>query len=326
MSGGNPYLAHLDHQLPIRSRDRRPKNPVFIRKEEINTDRSDKGEKPSYRSSDGLPVYRYGNYDHYYGYRIQHGLDDRLKLLDRSFFENKRVLDVGCNSGWLTVAIAMLCHPRMVEGVDIDPKLIRKAQSHLAFRASACRLSNSNDASSDFDFFPTSCSQMFGPLPIIIPDQPESESMGVNRPFPLNVTFRCSDWVNEPSLSTFIDDSLKYDTILALSITKWIHLSWGDGGIRHFFIKCYAQLKPDGKLVLESQPFETYGKKPTQMTRQMKKNLAKIWFKPEHFDEYLLGKDVGFKSVVVLGSPLSRSTAVDSPDGFKSRILKVFQK
>ena len=49
--------------------------------------------------------------------------------------------------------------------------------------------------------------------------------------------------------------------ILALSITKWIHLNWGDVGIKRFFQKVYHHLRPGGRFILESQPFSSYSKK-----------------------------------------------------------------
>ena len=53
----------------------------------------------------------------------------------------------------------------------------------------------------------------------------------------------------------------EYDTILALSLTKWIHLNWGDAGIKRFFRRIYNHLRPGGRLVLEPQPFGSYAKK-----------------------------------------------------------------
>lgn len=34
----------------------------------------------------------------------------------------------------------------------------------------------------------------------------------------------------------------EYDVILALSITKWIHLNWGDEGIKRFFKRTWRHL------------------------------------------------------------------------------------
>ena len=53
----------------------------------------------------------------------------------------------------------------------------------------------------------------------------------------------------------------EYDVILALSITKWVHLNWGDAGVRRMFRKIFRHLRPGGRLVLEPQPFSSYARK-----------------------------------------------------------------
>lgn len=70
----------------------------------------------------------------YYTYRLgqkhQGELEDdpRLAALDKSWFEGKRGLDIGCNSGDLTIAIAKRLAPSYLLGVDVDPQLISRAR------------------------------------------------------------------------------------------------------------------------------------------------------------------------------------------------------
>ena len=52
-----------------------------------------------------------------------------------------------------------------------------------------------------------------------------------------------------------------YNTILCLSLTKWVHLNWGDRGLKMMFQKMFKNLRPGGCLVLEPQPFASYKKK-----------------------------------------------------------------
>lgn len=53
----------------------------------------------------------------------------------------------------------------------------------------------------------------------------------------------------------------EYDFILALSITKWIHLNNGDEGIKRFFKKIYLNLNTNGCFLLEPQSWTSYKKK-----------------------------------------------------------------
>ena len=73
--------------------------------------------------------YEYGNYDRYYGYRkpTKNG-DKRLSLMKSEHFENKDVLDIGCNNGFITLAIVQKFDPASIVGLDIDGDLISIAR------------------------------------------------------------------------------------------------------------------------------------------------------------------------------------------------------
>lgn len=72
----------------------------------------------------------HGNFVGYYTRRRQDlsTLDPRLALLPPSALQDKKVLDVGCNSGLVAVEIAQRMGAARVVGVDIDEELVRLAK------------------------------------------------------------------------------------------------------------------------------------------------------------------------------------------------------
>ncbi|OLQ12301.1 Kinase D-interacting substrate of 220 kDa [Symbiodinium microadriaticum] len=86
----------------------------------------------------GRPLFEHGNYSSYYGYRHapgQRGDSDRrlLHLTERfgkSFFKKKEVLDIGCNAGLVSLAVAREFQARRVVGMDLDADLIEAAEAN----------------------------------------------------------------------------------------------------------------------------------------------------------------------------------------------------
>lgn len=55
-------------------------------------------------------------------------MDVRLQVFEmhRHLFHHKDVLDIGCNVGHISIAVARTLGARSVVGIDIDPVLIGK--------------------------------------------------------------------------------------------------------------------------------------------------------------------------------------------------------
>jgi hypothetical protein len=70
---------------------------------------------------------------------------------------------------------------------------------------------------------------------------------------------------NDADLANVIAE---YDTMMAFSVTKWIHLNFGDQGLKRFFKRIYRALFPGGRFILEPQPWSSYRLKRRMTVRK----------------------------------------------------------
>ncbi|XP_008545981.1 7SK snRNA methylphosphate capping enzyme [Microplitis demolitor] len=283
-----------------------------------NQDKKKKGSQtgliiPKFREKNSR--YQYGNYDRYYGYRNpHHEIDPRLTVFAqrKELFYNKDILDIGCNIGHITLSVARDLAARSVTGIDIDRKLIGIARSNIKHYVNCVRSPASNDdngnATNDCDssFFPMSMPINYGPI-----DVPGFTKNKNHKGFPYNVTFVQGNYVLEDD-SLLKSEQPQFDTILCLSITKWIHLNHGDSGLKQAFKRMHAQLRPGGVLVLEAQNWPSYGKKKG-LTERIYRNYHSIEFFPQKFTQYLISPEVGFTQCEVVSIPPHPSKGFQRP-------------
>lgn len=249
--------------------------------------------------------YQYGNYNYHFGFNnLDESMDVRLVIFKRNafLFKDKDILDIGCNAGHLTIAIAKHLAPKSMVGIDIDSNLISKARWNLSMYVRISETSSSQDVCSVDDkpkqqpekrrgskshhhkrgggqdkekiaFFPISFPICYGGMPRAVRQRTTSDTSPStdshsdtideqNPPalFPESVYFRTSNYVpsDESQLS---NDTQQHDLILCLSTTKWIHLNFGDAGLKLAFKRMFNQLRPGGKLILEAQNWASYKKR-----------------------------------------------------------------
>ncbi|KAM6492337.1 Bicoid-interacting protein 3 (Bin3) domain containing protein [Amanita muscaria] len=223
-----------------------------------------------------VPVY--GNYHGYYSKRPAIN-DPRLAILPKELFVGAKVLDVGCNEGWVTCEIAQRLGAHKVVGVDIDESLVNAAWR----RRRAVWSSQGPDGQPDY--FPASCEHEFGPLPV---------PPGGKGVFPHNITFRTADWIEEE----IVEDKDGYDVVIAFSLSKWVHLNGGDEAVEKFFRRVHSVLRQGGTFILEPQAWETYAK-AKRMSVKLKENAKTLKLQPDDFPEVL--GNVGFAAPQRLG-------------------------
>lgn len=324
---------------------------------EENTSNTEDGEMNAKKKGE---KFRFGNYDRYYGYRnLNEFMDVRLKVFTRhpQFFKDKDVLDIGCNVGLLTIAVAEKLQPKSIVGIDIDKTLINRARSNLSLhvrvpenlsethdttnpstsgpprkrkRRFSRRFSRSkstifrggagggsgggaNNLDKPAEFFPMSMPMCLGPIPTLgKKNEPQIDPQDDERiQFPDNVFFRMENYVpkDETALQT---ETQQYDLILCLSVSKWIHLNFGDAGIKLAFKRMFNQLRPGGKLILEAQNWPSY-KKKKKVSPIVLENYKSIKFFPKKFNEFLLSTEVGFSHSYPLGIPKHLSKGFSRP-------------
>ncbi|KAG9103996.1 hypothetical protein FRC06_006260 [Ceratobasidium sp. 370] len=165
-------------------------------------------------------VAAHGNYKGYYTKRGNFSSDPRLHVLPSDIFSGKRVLDVGCNEGWVTCEIARDYAAQEVIGVDIDAELIGRAWRHRRDvwslqappKASSAKVKNASNGLTNPGKYRSlvtnlhthpvlPCSSLFGPIPISTQ----------NTSFPNNTSFYTSDWANQGCPA----DEAGYDVVIA---------------------------------------------------------------------------------------------------------------
>ncbi|XP_053122366.1 7SK snRNA methylphosphate capping enzyme [Hemicordylus capensis] len=254
--------------------------------------------------------FQYGNYCKYYGYRNPNCEDSRLRVMKPEWFEGKEVLDVGCNVGHLTLSVAKKWGPTRMVGVDIDGALIHSARQNIRHYLSEEIQQQQHDSGGTSlakKTFPASFMASRGP--IAAPRVPQD---GVDvTVFPNNVIFIKGNYVLERD--ELLDaQQPEYDVILCLSLTKWVHLNWGDEGLRRMFKRFYRHLRPGGILVLEPQAWSSYGKRKN-LTETICRNYHRIKLKPDQFPSYLTSPEVGFSSYELVATPRNTSKGFQRP-------------
>ncbi|ODM92136.1 7SK snRNA methylphosphate capping enzyme [Orchesella cincta] len=280
----------------------------------LNTTARNQNEIKNFRQKD--EIYQFGNYKQYYGYRTTaDGDDPRLWILKKEWFRGKDVLDIGCNIGHVTLSIARDFEARRVHGIDIDNNLITTARKNIKHYMI-------HDPSDKTVVFPHSLPMIYGAM------QPPSRVGTEPQQFPFNVMFSQENYVmsNDAHLEAVKPE---YDVIICLSVTKWIHLNFGDDGLKRVFRRMFRHLRKGGKLILEPQEWNSYYKK-RKLTEKINENYKNIKFTPEQFQDFLVN-EVGFTFVQRVGTPhhskgfqrpilvFCKESVGDSPTGEQNR-------
>lgn len=253
------------------------------------------------KSTQSKNKYIYGNYNRYYGYRNANDFEDVRLIAFRKhidLFVDKDVLDIGCNYGAVTMAIAKEFSIKFITGLDIDKNLIGAARKHVLANEQSI-LNNNHSKTTQTDA-----------------NHDSNQSVDCNK-FPRNISFKQCNYVLSDERLLELEQPL-FDTILCLSVTKWIQLNFGDTGLKIAFKRMYKQLRPGGHLILETQNWKSY-KRRKNLTPEINQNYKNIKLLPNRFEEYLLGSEVGFKKCFHMNLP------EHSVKGFQ-RPIQVFQK
>ncbi|KAK2824824.1 hypothetical protein Q7C36_018751 [Tachysurus vachellii] len=258
--------------------------------------------------------YHYGTYSRYYGYQTPTlNVDPRLAAFRSEWFSGKKVLEVGCNVGHMTLAIAKNWSPAHILGLDIDGGVVhaarqnlrhflselqkKEARPHTYTQGNSCKVETKRA-------FPVSLRLCRGPIaaPPLLPPAP-----GV---FPNNVSFMKGNYVPE-SDAVVMSQSAEYDVIVCLNVTRWVQLNWGDVGLQRLFRRVYSQLNPGGVFILQPQPWSSYSKRK-RLTETTHRNYNNIRLRPDQFSSYLTS-EVGFSSYELISTTKSCSKGIQRP-------------
>ncbi|XP_042483076.1 probable RNA methyltransferase At5g51130 isoform X1 [Macadamia integrifolia] len=247
----------------------------------------------------------FGNYRNYYGYRTRDLEEDpRLMLLKKEWFEGKDCLDIGCNQGLITISIAKKFFCQSICGIDIDSHLVESAYWNLRRIAKMDKVSCGSSKANR-----SKLSEVVNGLEHSITESLNVETVNLVRylnPSQEPKLFDVVSFRKENFVSSWHNCSEAYDTILCLSVTKWVHLNWGDDGLITLFAKIWRLLRPGGILLLEAQNWKSY-KSNYRVSEIATFNFHNILLPPSVFQDILLDK-IGFRTVENITASLPGGT------------------
>uniref|UniRef100_A0A251V3I1 RNA methyltransferase n=1 Tax=Helianthus annuus TaxID=4232 RepID=A0A251V3I1_HELAN len=244
--------------------------------------------------------------------QIDQGLeeDPRIKIMRKEWFEGKNCLDIGCNSGLITITIAKKFGCQKIVGIDIDSARIEDAHWNLRriVKMSESKKHPKVDKSNSAET---------NNITTDVADKTGRVEISGNY-FTSHLFERVSFWKENFIFGSSTPGDNVYDTILCLSVSKWIHLNWGDEGLITLFSKVWRLLKPDGVFILEPQPWKSYIS-CRQVSEVASTNYKNLTIFPQQFQEILLDK-IGFRKIENLSSSLTGSKT-----GFNRPILALWK-
>ena len=259
-----------------------------------------------------------------------------------------RVLDVGCNSGKVTIEMAQML-PRLwrresqlggwetnveVVGVDIDPTLIKQARAAADVARSRCRPEHLGGAVGEgvdikpdslppeSVYFPSVFPSLYGCIPADDSRDSETDLRQHHHLSPPNLTLLTANFVDpHASVASHPLLTTRFHLTLALSITKWIHIQFGDAGLLKFLARIAHTLLAGGLLFLERQEWTSYAS-AKNLDPTIRGKIRRLQLRPGgDFDWWLetfglelegeagQGRGVGFER------PLQVFRRVDAEDG-----------
>lgn len=110
------------------------------------------------------------------------------------------------------------------------------------------------------------------------------------------LNYRCENYIEE--VDSKIVKREHFDIVICLSTIKWIHVTFGDIGLKTLFLKVRDQLNPGGLFIFDSQPWKSYKKALNE--RKVKGDKQEfqakpIELKPHCFKDYL--KAIGLRLI-----------------------------
>ncbi|XP_069509761.1 RNA 5'-monophosphate methyltransferase [Ambystoma mexicanum] len=190
--------------------------------------------EPSLIAAEDPGAAPFGNFPHYYRFhppkeRVQLLSSElRSRLMDTKGSGPLLGLDVGCNSGDLSVALY-----RLLKGLREE------------------------------DLVPTQSLEDNRPVHLLCCDIDATlvQRAVESNPFPNSITYLCLD-IMDPSarqdmLQSFFDrfGCSSFDVVFCMSVTMWIHLNYGDSGLVDFLVFMASACK---YLLVEPQPWKCY--------------------------------------------------------------------